>query len=193
MFDFLIALFFLLLMLPIIIIVTIILFFVNKGSPLFFQKRPGKNERIFTLIKFKTMSDERDETGKLFSDEKRLSKTGRFLRKTSLDELPQFINILKGDMSLIGPRPLSVKYLKLYNEEQRMRHKVLPGITGLAQVNGRNNLDWAKRFEYDVYYVENINLLLDLRIFWLTIKKVIKRENVLEAGTSSIKSFEGNN
>lgn len=189
--DFSMATIILILLLPVVLIVILILLFVNNGIPFFLQKRPGKNEKIFTLLKFKTMTDEKDQFGNLIADDKRLTIVGRFLRKTSLDELPQLVNVVKGDMSIIGPRPLSVKYLRLYNEIQRRRHEVLPGITGLAQVNGRNTLTWSKRFEYDIWYVDNLNIILDLKILLLTIKKVIKRENVVEAGASSIQSFNG--
>lgn len=176
---------------PIFLLITIILFLTNRGNPFFIQKRPGKSERIFKVIKFKTMTDTRDADGNLLPDEKRLTKIGRFIRKTSLDEIPQLLNVLKGDMSLIGPRPLSIKYLEFYNEKQKRRHEVLPGITGLAQVNGRNALDWETRFEYDIKYVDNISAKLDFEILLLTIKKVIKREDVIEGGASSIKSFDG--
>jgi len=165
--------------------------YINKGKPFFVQERPGKSERIFKVIKFKTMTDNKDSEGNLLPDKERLTTIGRFVRKISLDEIPQLLNVLKGDMSLIGPRPISVKYLKLYNDDQKRRHEVLPGITGLAQVNGRNVLDWKTRFEYDIKYVDNISARLDFEILLLTIKKVIKREDVIEGGASSIKSFDG--
>ncbi len=191
-FDFTFALIAFLLLSPIFLFFFILLLFVNKGKPLFLQERPGKNERLFNVIKFKTMTDEKDAEGKLLPDKERITKVGRFVRKNSIDEIPQLINVIKGDMSLIGPRPLSKKYLKLYNNEQRKRHKVLPGITGWAQVNGRNSLSWNKRFAYDVWYVENISFKTDMNILLLTIKDVMKRKNVEEEGASSVQSFTGN-
>ncbi len=178
---------------PVFLLITIILFFLNSGKPFFVQERPGKNEKIFKLIKFKTMTDAKDENGNLLPDEKRLTRFGRFLRKTSLDELPQLINVIKGDMSLIGPRPLLVDYLPIYNDFQRRRHEVKPGITGWAQVNGRNAISWTKKFEYDVFYVDNLNFLLDMKIFFLTLWKVIKRSDVREGGSSEIEFFNGHN
>jgi len=178
---------------PIFIIITLLLLIANKGKPFFIQARPGKNERIFKLIKFKTMTDAKDEKGNLLPDAQRLTKIGKFIRKTSLDEIPQLLNVIKGDMSLIGPRPLSVKYLSLYSDEQKKRHLVRPGITGWAQVNGRNSISWRKKFEYDVYYVENLNFFLDLKILFLTVWKVIKRADVSEGGTADVESFNGNN
>jgi len=178
---------------PIFIIITLLLLIANKGKPFFIQARPGKNERIFKLIKFKTMTDAKDENGNLLPDAQRLTKIGKFIRKTSLDEIPQLLNVIKGDMSLIGPRPLSVKYLSLYSDEQKKRHLVRPGITGWAQVNGRNSISWTKKFEYDVYYVENLNFFLDLKILFLTVWKVIKRADVSEGGTADVESFNGNN
>jgi len=163
--DFIIALLALIILSPLIISLTIFLYFANKGGGVFFtQQRPGKNARVFNIIKFKTMTDERDAEGKLLPDAKRLTKTGRFVRSTSMDELPQLINVVKGDMSLIGPRPLLVKYLPLYNEKQARRHEVKPGISGWTQVNGRNSLSWQEKFELDVYYVDQIPFLLDLKI-----------------------------
>jgi len=161
-------------------IILIILVKIKLGSPVFFhQDRPGKDEKIFGLYKFRSMTDERDENGELLSDEIRLTKFGRFLRKSSLDELPEFYNILKGDMSFVGPRPLLIKYLPYYDEVQKHRHDVRPGLTGLAQVNGRNALQWDKRFEYDVEYVKNISLLLDLKIIFMTVGKVFNSSDVL--------------
>jgi len=177
--DFLAAFFGLILLSPIFIFVMIGLFFANQGKPFFFQLRPGKGERSFKIIKFKTMNDKKDENGNLLSDAKRLTKIGSFVRKTSLDEIPQLINILLGDMSLIGPRPLLIKYLPYYTEEERMRHSVRPGITGLAQINGRNTVRWTERLAFDVVYVKNLNFLLDLEIFFKTIQKVIKSENII--------------
>lgn len=190
--DFSCAVVGLLLLSPLFIIVTLGLCFVNQGKPFFFQSRPGKEERIFKIIKFKTMNDKKDATGKLLSDGERLTKIGAFVRKTSLDEIPQLFNVIKGDMSLIGPRPLLPEYLPLYNEAQRRRHEVRPGITGWAQVNGRNAISWDKKFEYDVWYVENINFMLDLKIFFLTLKKVFVREGINMQGQVTTEVFKGN-
>lgn len=159
----------------------------------FFQERPGKDEKIFKVIKFKTMTDEKDADGNLLPDAERLTKVGKFVRSTSIDELPQLINVLKGDMSFIGPRPLLVKYLPLYSEKQHRRHEVRPGMSGWAQVNGRNNISWTKKFEYDVYYVEHISFVLDIKIFVLTIKKVFMREGINEQGNATMEAFNGNN
>ena len=173
---------------------AVFLHFANKGAGAFFlQERPGRDEKIFKIIKFKTMTDERDENGELLSDDKRLTAVGKFVRSTSIDELPQLINVLKGDMSLIGPRPLCIKYLTLYSEEQRRRHNVLPGISGWAQVNGRNMISWARRFEYDVYYVDNISFMLDVKIFFRTIKKVLIREGISQEGNVTMEDFNGHN
>lgn len=191
--DFLAALFGLLLLSPIFIVVTICLFFANQGKPFFFQPRPGKNEKIFKIIKFKSMNDKLGKDGRLLPDSERLTPVGSFVRKTSLDEIPQLINVLKGDMSLIGPRPLRTYYLPLYNSEQKRRHDVRPGITGWAQVNGRNAISWAKKFEYDVWYVENLSFLLDLKILILTIKKVFVREGISQDGQATVEPFNGNN
>lgn len=192
--DFIGAAILLLILSPILLVVTIWLYFANKGAGAFFcQERPGKDEKIFKLYKFKSMTDERDEKGNLLPDSERLTKVGRFVRDISLDELPQLWNVLKGDMSFIGPRPLMVKYLPLYNEEQRLRHKVRPGITGWAQVNGRNDISWARKFDYDVYYVNHMSLSLDLRIFFLTIKKIIMREGVAKEGWVTTEPFNGKN
>lgn len=193
LFDFLIAFFGLLLLSPIFIIVTIALYFANQGKPFFFQARPGKDERIFKIIKFKSMNDKKDAAGNLLPDAARLTKIGSLVRKTSLDEIPQLINVLKGEMSLIGPRPLLIEYLKLYNEEQKKRHNVRPGITGWAQVNGRNAISWTKKFEYDLWYVENISFLLDLKILFLTIKKVFVREGISQEGQATVEAFNGEN
>src|SRR5690554_6243524 len=179
---------------PIFIVVWIWLTIANKGAgALFFQERPGKDEKIFKVIKFKTMTDERDASGKLLPDAERLTKVGRFVRSTSLDEIPQLINVIKGDMSLIGPRPLRTYYLPLYNETQKRRHEIRPGITGWAQVNGRNAISWTKKFELDVYYVDNVSFILDLKIILLTIKKVFKREGISKKGSVTTEAFNGNN
>ena len=192
LFDFTIALIGLILISPIFIVVTIGLYFANQGKPFFFQKRPGLNEKIFKIIKFKTMNDKKDAAGNLLSDAERLTPVGAFVRKTSLDEIPQLINVLKGDMSLIGPRPLLPEYLPLYSEEQKKRHLVRPGITGWAQVNGRNAISWAKKFEFDVWYVENLSFLLDLKILFLTLKKVFVREGISQEGQATMEVFKGN-
>ncbi len=191
--DIIVALVGLLILSPIFILVTIGLYFANQGKPFFFQERPGLNEKIFKIIKFKTMNDKKDTTGNLLSDAERLTPIGAFVRKTSLDEIPQLINVLKGDMSLIGPRPLRTYYLPLYNEVQKTRHNVCPGITGWAQVNGRNAISWTKKFELDVYYVNNISFALDLEIFFLTIKKVIVREGIAKEGKVTTVPFDGTN
>lgn len=190
--DFLASLIGLLLLSPIFIMVMIGLFFANQGKPFFFQKRPGKNERVFKIVKFKTMNDKKDENGNLLSDSERLTKIGSFVRKTSLDEIPQLINVLKGDMSLIGPRPLLIQYLPLYNEVQKRRHEVRPGITGWAQINGRNAISWQQKFEYDVWYVDNISLGLDIKILFLTLKKVFVREGISQDGQATMEVFKGN-
>ncbi len=183
----------LLILSPIFIIVTIGLYFANNGKPFFFQARPGLKEKKFNIIKFKTMNDKKDKDGNLLSDAERLTPIGAFVRKTSLDELPQLINVLKGDMSLIGPRPLLPQYLPLYNEKQKLRHNVRPGITGWAQVNGRNAISWEKKFELDVWYVDNISLILDIKIYFLTIKKVIIREGISQEGQATMEGFNGKN
>lgn len=176
---------------PIFIIVTIFLFIANNGHPFFFQRRPGKDSSIFLLIKFKTMNDKRDGKGNLLPDEKRITRFGSFIRKSSLDEIPQLINVIKGDMSLIGPRPLLVEYLPLYSAQQKRRHEVRPGITGWAQVNGRNAISWEKKFELDVWYVDNLSLKLDIRIFILTLKKIIKPEGISQQGHATMPFFKG--
>lgn len=190
--DFMAALLGLLLLSPIFILVTIALIFANQGKPFFYQSRPGKNERIFKIIKFKTMNDARDANGQLLPDSDRLTPIGSFVRKTSLDEIPQLVNVLKGDMSLIGPRPLLPEYLPLYNEHQKRRHDVKPGITGWAQVNGRNAISWQQKFDYDVWYVDHISLGLDVKILGLTILKVIKKEGISQQGHATIEAFNGN-
>jgi lipopolysaccharide/colanic/teichoic acid biosynthesis glycosyltransferase len=193
LFDFTVALIGLLFLSPIFILVTIGLFFANNGKPFFLQTRPGKNEKLFRIVKFKTMNDKKDREGNLLSDRERLTKIGRFIRKTSLDEIPQLLNVLKGNMSLIGPRPLLVEYLTLYNETQKRRHQVKPGITGWAQVNGRNAIDWDKKFELDVWYVDNCSFWLDLKIVFLTIQKVFVLEGISQEGHATMEFFNGNN
>ncbi|MCL8535267.1 sugar transferase [Chryseobacterium gallinarum] len=190
--DFFIALILILILSPIFIIVTIGLFIANNGNPFFFQKRPGKNGKIFSIVKFKTMNDKKDREGNLLPDEERLTSIGSFVRKISLDEIPQLINVLKGDMSLIGPRPLLVQYLPLYNSFQAKRHDVRPGITGWAQVNGRNAISWEEKFNLDVWYVDHISMKLDLKILFLTVKKVIIREGISADGHVTIEPFKGN-
>lgn len=190
--DFFIAFIGLVILSPIFIIVTIGLFFANDGKPFFFQARPGRKEKIFKIIKFKTMNDKTDAQGNLLSDAERLTPIGTFVRKTSLDELPQLLNVLKGDMALIGPRPLLPEYLPLYNENQKRRHEVRPGITGWAQVSGRNAISWEKKFELDVWYVNNVSLLFDLKILFLTAKKVIIREGISQDGQATMEPFKGN-
>ncbi|TDE29156.1 sugar transferase [Flavobacterium ranwuense] len=177
--DFVVAFVSLILLSPLFIIVMLGLFLANQGKPFFVQLRPGKNEAIFKIIKFKTMNDKKDEKGELLPDAKRLTTIGSFVRKTSLDEIPQLINVLKGDMSLIGPRPLLMKYLPYYSENERRRHTVRPGITGLAQINGRNTVKWDERLAYDVDYVENLSFKLDLEIIYKTVLKVIASENIV--------------
>lgn len=191
--DFCWALIAFLLLSPLFLLVMVGLAFANEGKPFFFQKRPGKNGKIFSIIKFKTMNDKKDAKGNLLSDIERLTPIGAFVRKTSLDEIPQLINVLKGDMSLIGPRPLLPKYLSLYNDFQSRRHEVRPGITGWAQVNGRNSISWAKKFEYDIWYVDNLSLVLDIRICFLTLKKVFFREGINQDGQATTEPFNGNN
>jgi len=172
--------------------VTVLLFITNNGKPFFFQDRPGKNEKIFKVIKFKTMTDERGRDGELLPDKKRLTTIGSFVRKTSLDEIPQLLNVIKGDMSLVGPRPLLVQYLPLYNKKQKRRHEVKPGITGWAQVNGRNTVGWQKKFEYDVWYVDHLTFLLDIKIIFMTIFKVFKSEGISADGQATMEEFKGN-
>jgi len=177
---------------PVFILVTICLFIANSGKPFFFQSRPGKNAQVFKVIKFKTMNDKKDEEGNLLQDAERLTPVGKFVRKTSLDEIPQLINVLKGDMSLVGPRPLLMEYLPLYNKEQARRHEVCPGITGWAQVNGRNAISWLQKFEYDVWYVDHISFLLDVKILWMTIIKVFKSEGISSTTSATMEKFIGN-
>ena len=191
--DFLASFIGFIILLPLFIVITVFLFFANDGKPFFFQRRPGKNGKVFSIIKFKTMNDKKDAEGKLLPDEVRLTSVGKFVRKTSLDEIPQLLNVIKGDMSLIGPRPLLTDYLHLYNEFQSRRHEVKPGITGWAQVNGRNAISWDKKFEYDVWYVDNISFVLDLKIFLNTIQKVIKSEGINAQDGNSTEPFNGYN
>lgn len=193
LFDFIIAFVGLIILSPIFITVTIGLYFANQGKPFFFQARPGKDEKIFKIIKFKTMNDKKDYNGNLLPDAERLTPIGAFVRKTSLDEIPQLINVLKGDMAIIGPRPLLPQYLPLYNETQKRRHNVRPGITGWAQVNGRNAISWKKKFELDVWYVENVSFDTDVKVFFSTFKKVFKSEGISSDGHVTIEPFNGNN
>lgn len=193
-FDFLISLTALICISPLLAVVIIWLYFANKKAGVFFtQERPGKNEKIFRVIKFKTMTDERDARGELLPDAQRLTRIGRFVRSTSIDELPQLINVLKGEMSLIGPRPLLVQYLPLYSKEQARRHEVRPGITGWAQCHGRNAISWKEKFELDVWYVDNLSFLTDLKVIFITIMKVIKRADISSVTSATMEPFNGNN
>ena len=192
--DFVISLLALLLIGWFLIIITIWLHFANKGAgAFFFQERPGKDAKIFKVIKFKTMTDERDAEGKLLPDAERLTKVGKFVRSTSIDELPQLINVFKGDMALIGPRPLLVKYLPLYSTEQMRRHEVRPGISGWAQCHGRNARSWTEKFKLDVWYVDHCTLWTDIQVIWITIMKVLKRADINEAGQATMEAFNGSN
>lgn len=203
-FDFWIALIALICISPILLIISILLFIANgKGSPsleggvwgrlLFLQERPGKDAKIFKIIKFKTMTDERDAEGNLLPDAERLTKVGKFVRSTSIDELPQLINVLKGDMALIGPRPLLVKYLPLYSPEQARRHEVRPGISGWAQCHGRNALSWTEKLKLDVWYVDHVSMTTDLKVIWITIMKVLKRADINKTGAATMEAFNGSN
>ena len=184
----------LILLSPLLIVLIVGLYFANKGAGVFFtQLRPGKSKKIFKVIKFKTMTDEKDSDGKQLPDHQRITKIGHFIRSTSLDELPQLINVVKGDMALIGPRPLLIKYLPLYSERQARRHEVRPGITGWAQVNGRNAISWEQKFEYDVWYVDRISFWLDIKILWMTFIKVFKREGINSQTATTMEAFSGNN
>lgn len=187
--DLFISILLLIVTLPVTLPVTLLLFFLNSGKPFFFQKRPGKKERIFTIVKFKTMSDKKDRYGNLLPDALRLTWVGKFVRKTSIDELPQLINVMKGDMSLIGPRPLLVQYLSYYSDVQKRRHEVRPGITGWAQVNGRNAITWDEKFAYDVWYVEHCGFLLDCKIILMTMLKVFKSEGISAKGHATMPTF----
>ena len=192
--DFWIALIVLIAISPLLLVVTIWLHFANQGAGVFFtQERPGKNARIFKIIKFKTMTDERDADGNLLPDEQRLTKVGSWVRSTSIDELPQLFNVLKGDMSLIGPRPLVVEYLPLYSKEQARRHEVRPGISGWAQCHGRNAISWTEKFRLDVWYVDHVSLKTDVEIVWITIRKVLRRADISEQGFATMESFNGKN
>lgn len=193
-FDFWIALVTLICISPILLVVMIWLHFANKGAGAFFtQERPGKDARIFKVIKFKTMTDERDEKGELLPDEDRLTKVGKFVRSTSIDELPQFFNVLKGDMALIGPRPLLVRYLPRYSSEQARRHEVRPGISGWAQCHGRNAISWTEKFKLDVWYVDHCTFWTDIQVIWITILKVLKRADISEEGQATMEEFNGSN
>ncbi|MEO6819310.1 MAG: sugar transferase [Ginsengibacter sp.] len=189
--DFFVAFSAFIILFPLFILFTILLLIANKGKAFFLQSRPGKDERIFKVIKFKTMNDKTDKKGILLPDEKRLTGLGKFVRKTSLDEIPQLLNVIKGDMSLIGPRPLLVEYLPLYDDKQKIRHTVRPGITGWAQINGRNAISWEKKFEYDIWYVKNLSFVLDVKIFFLTIKKVIIKEGISSDTSATMEKFKG--
>jgi undecaprenyl phosphate N,N'-diacetylbacillosamine 1-phosphate transferase len=190
--DLIIAFVGLLILSPLFLLVTIGLYFANSGKPFFFQLRPGKNAKLFKIVKFKTMNDKKDKVGALLPDARRLTTIGAFVRKTSLDELPQLLNVLKGEMSLIGPRPLLPEYLPLYSELQNRRHDLRPGITGWAQVNGRNAISWSQKFEYDVWYVDNMSFVLDIKIIVKTLLKVIKSEGINSADSVTMGVFKGN-
>lgn len=193
-FDFLISLIVLIIISPILLLITIWLHFANKGAgPFFFQERPGKDAKIFKVIKYKTMTDERDDEGNLLPDEARLTKVGKFVRSTSIDELPQLINVLKGDMALIGPRPLLVQYLPLYSVEQARRHEVRPGISGWAQCHGRNAISWTEKFKLDVWYVDHVSLITDLKVIFITIKNVLARKDINSETSATMEAFNGNN
>lgn len=189
--DFTAALVGFIVLLPLFLVVTLCLFIANQGKPFFFQPRPGKDGKIFRVIKFKTMNDKKDVQGQLLSDAERLTAVGSFVRKTSLDEIPQLLNVIKGDMSLVGPRPLLVEYMPLYNAVQQRRHEVRPGITGWAQVNGRNAISWERKFELDVWYVERISFALDIKILWMTVMKVFNREGISQEGQVTMEKFKG--
>ncbi|MGB7842748.1 MAG: sugar transferase [Salinimicrobium sp.] len=191
--DFLIAILALMFLSPFLLFFIFLLTLANRGNPLFLQRRPGKNGRIFRIIKFKTMTDAKDTEGNLLPDSDRLTATGKFVRKTSVDEIPQLLNVLKGDMSLVGPRPLLPEYLNLYTPHQQKRHDVRPGITGWAQVNGRNAISWNKKLDLDVWYVQNVSFGLDLKIIWMTLLKVIKSEGVNTTNMATTEPFNGNN
>lgn len=192
LFDFCLSLIGFVVLSPVFLLVMVLLYFANDGKPFFFQLRPGKNERIFKIIKFKTMNDKKDANGNLLSDAERLTAVGKFVRKTSLDEIPQLLNVIKGDMSLIGPRPLLVDYLPLYNSIQKRRHEVRPGITGWAQVNGRNAISWEQKFNYDVWYVDNISFKTDILILWKTVMRVVASEGINSDNAATMERFTGN-
>jgi len=191
MLDFIFALAAFLVSLPAFLVITILFALINRDNPFFLQPRPGKNGRLFTVIKFKTMNDRRDTKGNLLPDALRLTPVGKFVRKTSLDEIPQLLNVIKGDMSFIGPRPLLVEYLPLYSKEQARRHEVKPGITGWAQVKGRNAITWEQKFEYDVWYVDHLSFLLDFKILLMTVAKVFKSEGISQEGQETMEKFSG--
>jgi undecaprenyl phosphate N,N'-diacetylbacillosamine 1-phosphate transferase len=190
--DIVLSIFALVMLLPVILPLMVFLLVAHRGKVFYIQKRPGKHETVFNLIKFRSMNDRKDTNGNLLPDSERMTRAGTFIRKASLDEIPQLINILKGDMSLVGPRPLLVDYLPLYNDVQKRRHDVKPGITGWAQVNGRNEISWEEKFRLDVWYVNNLTFLLDLKILWLTIVKVIKSEGISQRGKTTAEPFKGN-
>ncbi len=190
--DFLLALLGMILLSPILLLVTLALTLANAGQPFFFQARPGLHGRIFRIVKFKTMNDKKEADGNLLPDAERLTAVGSFVRKTSLDEIPQLLNVLIGDMSLVGPRPLLPQYLPLYSQQQARRHEVRPGITGWAQVNGRNAISWQQKFDYDVWYVDHLSFVLDLKIMWRTLKKVVVREGISQEGQATMEAFKGN-
>lgn len=192
MFDFCLSLMVFCFLLPLFVLMTVLLFVANSGSPFFVQKRPGKDGKAFSIIKFKTMNDRQDQQGRLLPDAERLTKLGKFVRTTSIDEIPQLLNVLKGEMSLVGPRPLLMEYLPLYNSEQYRRHEVKPGITGWAQVNGRNAISWQDKFKLDVWYVDNQSFGLDMKILFLTVKKVLIKDGISSEGEATTSQFTGN-
>lgn len=193
LFDFVVAFVAITTLLPFILIISIFLLFANKGKPFFLQARPGKNEKIFKIIKFKSMNDKKDDNGELLPFDQRITTVGSFIRKYSLDEIPQLFNVLKGDMSLIGPRPLLIKYLPLYNEQQKKRHDVRPGITGWAQINGRNTISWNEKFKLDIWYIENMSFKVDIQIFFGTIKKVLFKKDINSSKNLNMPTFTGDN
>ena len=190
-FDFILSLTAIIILSPVLLLLTVIGAFLMGGNPFFTQERPGKDGKIFKLVKFRSMNNKRDERGELLPDEKRLTYYGKFLRNTSLDELPELINILKGDMAIVGPRPLLVRYLTRYNKTQARRHEVRPGLTGLAQVNGRNAISWEEKFRYDVEYVDNLSLMLDIKIILMTVLKVVKRDGISSENSATMEEFMG--
>ena len=192
-FDFWISLIVLVFISPLLLVITIWLHYANNAGALFFQERPGKDGKIFKVIKFKTMTDERDENGELLPDENRLTKVGRFVRSTSIDELPQLVNVLVGDMALIGPRPLLPEYLPLYSKEQMRRHEVRPGISGWAQCHGRNAINWTEKFKLDVWYVDHLSLMTDLKVFFITIRNVLMRKDINSETAATMEAFNGHN
>lgn len=189
--DFAVAFIAFVILSPVFLLIAIVLFIQNGGKPFFFQSRPGKNGKVFRVIKFKTMTDKKGSNGELLPDADRITGVGNFVRKSSLDEIPQLLNVILGDMSLVGPRPLLIEYLPLYNQMQKRRHEVRPGITGWAQVNGRNAISWEQKFEYDIWYVKNISLALDIKILWKTVAKVFKSEGISADGHVSMEKFKG--